>query len=59
MAVRFINRTNPSVVVEILTQDAQLRLGELRWPVVVYRRLDNGTIYVRSKAEFDAKFAPE
>ena len=55
----FINRTNPSVVVEILAQDAQLRLGELRWPVVVYRRLDNGTVYVRSKAEFDAKFAPE
>ncbi len=53
------NRTNPSVVVEILAQDAQLRLGELRWPVVVYRRLDNGTVYVRSKAEFDAKFTPE
>ena len=53
------NRTNPSVVVEILAQDAQLRLGELRWPVVVYRRLDNGTVYVRSKAEFDAKFVPE
>ncbi len=53
------NRTNPSVVVEILAQDAQLRLGELRWPVVVYRRLDNGTVYVRSKAEFDAKFCPE
>ena len=53
------NRTNPSVVVEILAQDAQLRLGELRWPVVVYRRLDNGTLYVRSKAEFDAKFTPE
>ena len=53
------NRTNPEVVVEILAQDAQLRLGELRWPVVVYRRLDNGTVYVRSKAEFDAKFAPE
>ena len=53
------NRTNPEVVVEILAQDAQLRLGELRWPVVVYRRLDNGTVYVRSKAEFDAKFTPE
>lgn len=53
------NRTNPEVVVEILAQDAQLRLGELRWPVVVYRRLDNGTVYVRSKAEFEAKFAPE
>ena len=53
------NRTNPEVVVEILAQDAQLRLGELRWPVVVYRRIDNGTIYVRSKAEFDAKFSAE
>jgi hypothetical protein len=57
--VTFRNRTNPEVVVEILAQDAELRLGELRWPVVVYRRLDNGTVYVRSKAEFDAKFAPE
>ena len=51
------NRTNPEVVVEILAQDAELRLGELRWPVVVYRRLDNGTIYVRSRAEFEAKFS--
>ena len=53
------NRTNPEVVVEILAQDAQLRLGELQWPVVVYRRIDNGTIYVRSKAEFEAKFSAE
>ena len=53
------NRSNPSIVVEILADTAELRLGELRWPVVVYRRLDNGTVYVRSKAEFDAKFAPE
>lgn len=53
------NRTNPEVVVEILAQEAELRLGELRWPVVVYRRLDNGTVYVRSRAEFEAKFCPE
>ena len=53
------NRTNPEVVVEILAQEAELRLGELRWPVVVYRRLDNGTIYVRSRAEFEAKFCLE
>ena len=57
--MNYRNRTNPEVVVEILAQDAQLRLGELQWPVVVYRRIDNGTIYVRSKAEFEAKFAPE
>ena len=53
------NRCNPEVVVEILADTAELRMGEIRWPVVVYRRLDNGTVYVRSKAEFDAKFAPE
>jgi hypothetical protein len=59
VAVTYRNRTNPEVVVEILAQEAELRLGELRWPVVVYRRLDNGTIYVRSRAEFEAKFCPE
>lgn len=53
------NRTNRAIVVEILAQEAELRLGELRWPVVVYRRLDNGMVYVRSKAEFEAKFCPE
>jgi hypothetical protein len=57
--VTYRNRTNPEVVVEILAQEAELRLGELRWPVVVYRRLDNGTVYVRSRAEFEAKFCPE
>ena len=53
------NRCNPEVVVEILADTAELRMGEIRWPVVVYRRLDNGTVYVRSKAEFDAKFVSE
>ena len=53
------NRSNPSIVVEILADTAELRLGEIRWPVVVYRRLDTGKIYVRPKAEFDAKFASE
>ncbi len=55
----FRNRTNRAIVVEILADTAELRLGELRWPVVVYRRLDNGTIYVRSRAEFETKFCPE
>jgi hypothetical protein len=53
------NRSNPSIVVEILADTAELRLGEIRWPVVVYRRLDTGKIYVRPKAEFDAKFVSE
>ena len=53
------NRCNPEVVVEILADTAELRLGEIRWPVVIYRRLDNGQVYVRPKAEFDAKFVSE
>ena len=53
------NRSNPSIVVEILADTAELRLGEIRWPVVVYRRLDTGKVYVRPKAEFDAKFVSE
>ena len=53
------NRSNPSIVVEILADTAELRMGEIRWPVVVYRRLDPGKIYVRPKAEFDAKFVSE
>ena len=53
------NRSNPSIVVEILADTAELRMGEIKWPVVVYRRLDTGKIYVSPKAEFDAKFASE
>ena len=53
------NRSNPSIVVEILADTAELRMGEIKWPVVVYRRLDTGKIYVRPKAEFDAEFASE
>ncbi len=53
------NRTNPLVVVEILADTAELRMGEIRWPVVVYRRVDTGKVYVRPKAEFEAKFVSE
>ncbi len=53
------NRTNPLVVVEILADTAELRMGEIRWPVVIYRRVDTGKIYVRPKAEFEAKFVSE
>ena len=53
------NRSNPSIVVEILADTAELRMGEIKWPVVVYRRLDTGKVYVRPKAEFEAKFVSE
>jgi hypothetical protein len=57
--MKYSCRTKPSLVVEVVAESAELRLGEIRWPVVVYRRIDNGTIYVRPRAEFDAKFVAE
>ena len=52
---RFVNRSNPRVIVELIGE-AQLRLAEIRHPVVVYSRGDN--IYVRLSVEFHAKFKP-
>lgn len=50
---RFINRSNPRVIVEVLG-NAQLRLAELHQPVIIYRR--NDCIYVRLTQEFHSKF---
>ena len=52
---RFVNRSNPTVIVELIGE-AQLRLAEIKQPVVVYSRGDN--IYVRLSIEFHAKFKP-
>ena len=52
-------RTNPKIRVRIISDDAQYRLGETRWQVVIYQRIDDGTYHVRPKAEFDSKFRPE
>ena len=54
-AHRFVNRTNPGVVVTVL-HVGQYRLAELRAPVIVYQR-DN-RIYVRLTSEFHTKFKP-
>ena len=52
---QFVNRSNPRVIVELIGE-AQLRLAEIKQPVVVYSRGDN--IYVRLSVEFHAKFKP-
>ena len=52
---RFVNRSNPAVIVELIGE-AQLRLAEIKQPVVVYSRGNN--IYVRLSIEFHAKFKP-
>jgi len=57
--MKYRNRSNRDILVEVISDDAQYRLGETRWQVVIYRRLDDGTFYVRPRAEFDAKFVAE
>ena len=52
---RFVNRTNPGVIVTVL-HVGQYRLAELKAPVVIYQR-DN-QIYVRLTSEFHTKFKP-
>jgi len=52
---RFVNRTNPQVVVTVL-HVGQYRLAELKAPVIIYQR-DN-RIYVRLTSEFHTKFKP-
>jgi len=58
LPMRYQNLVKPSLIVEIIHPDAEFRVGENRWLSVVYRRVDNGRIYVRPKAEFVTKFAP-
>jgi len=54
--MRFANKFKPLIEVEVVALDAKLRVGETKWDAVVYRRVDDGQIHCRPKAEFFAKF---
>lgn len=56
LPMRFTNKTKPSIIVDIVSLDAKLRVGETKWDAVVYRRVDDGQIHVRPKPEFFEKF---
>jgi hypothetical protein len=56
LPMRFFNKFKPLIEVEVITLDAKLRVGETKWDAVVYRRIDDGQIHCRPKAEFFAKF---
>jgi hypothetical protein len=56
LPMRFFNKFKPLIEVEVITLDAKLRVGETKWDAVVYRRVDDGQIHCRPKAEFFAKF---
>jgi hypothetical protein len=55
--MRYKNLGNSSVQVELLSDDVEIRIGETKWSGVVYMREGKRKLYVRTKAEFNAKFA--
>lgn len=55
--MRYKNLGNSSVQVELLSDDVEIRIGETKWAGVAYMREGKRKLYVRTKAEFNAKFA--
>lgn len=55
---RYRNLGNSSVQVELLSDDVEIRIGETKWTGVAYMREGRSKVYVRTKAEFKAKFVP-
>lgn len=56
--MKYKNSGNPSVSVEVISDDVEIRIGETKWAGVVYTREGKSKVYVRTKAEFKAKFVP-
>lgn len=44
--------------VEVISDDVEIRIGEMKWVGVAYTRDGKSKVYVRTKAEFKAKFIP-
>lgn len=56
--MKYKNLGNSSVQVELLSDDVEIRIGETKWQGVAYMREGKRKLYVRTKAEFNAKFVP-
>lgn len=56
--MKFKNLGNSSVVVTVISDDVEIRIGETKWAGVAYIRDGKTKLYIRTKAEFKAKFAP-
>lgn len=54
--MKYKNLGNSSVQVELLSDDVEIRIGETKWSGVAYMREGKRKLYVRTKAEFNAKF---
>ena len=44
--------------VEVISDDVEIRIGEMKWVGIAYTRNGKPKVYVRTKAEFKAKFTP-
>jgi hypothetical protein len=54
--MKYRNLGNSLVEVELLSDDVEIRIGETKWAGVAYMRQGKSKVYVRTKAEFKAKF---
>jgi hypothetical protein len=54
--MKYRNSAKSSVEVELLSDDVEIRIGETKWAGVAYMREGKSKVYVRTKAEFKAKF---
>jgi hypothetical protein len=56
--MKFKNSGNSSVIVEVISDDVEIRIGETKWAGVAYVRDGRSKLYIRTKAEFKSKFVP-
>ena len=55
--MKYRNKHNPNLVVEVVDDRAELRTGELKSPAVAYRK-HGGRLTVRRREEFLKQFEP-
>lgn len=56
--MKFKNSGNSTVQVEVISDDVEIRIGEMKWVGIAYTRDGKPKVYVRTKSEFEAKFTP-
>jgi hypothetical protein len=56
MKKTFKNSVKPSLKVQVIDEDAEIRIGEMKVPAVAYVREGRNKVSIRTKEEFKAKF---
>lgn len=55
----FKNSVKPSIKVQVIDADAEIRIGEIKVPAVAYVREGRNKVSIRTKEEFRAKFVKD